>query len=104
MYSDLTDIQKKLADFMSDISERAYHAGWMMNLEYVLWGALVNGERQYGRYFITQADIDNLTRLAKQSNCWIYFDNNTEETAISFEQWSRIFNDGVSANPKQVKG
>lgn len=88
---------------MSDISEKAYCAGWMMNLEYVLWGALMNGERLYGLYFITQANIDELTRLAKQSNCWIYFDNNTEETAISFEQWSRIFNDNVCANPKLIK-
>ncbi|WP_439698712.1 hypothetical protein ACFGVS_11440 [Mucilaginibacter sp. AW1-7] len=45
------------------------------NIELVLWDALMNAERQYGCNFITQADIDNLTRFAKQSNCWFYFDD-----------------------------
>jgi hypothetical protein len=91
MYSELTDNQKKLADFMSDISEEAYHAGWMMNLEFVLWDAAINGERKYGQHIITQAEIDSLIQFATENDCWIYFDDKTEETSIPLNQWRKKF-------------
>ena len=37
MLRDLTPPQRQLADFMSDLSENAYCAGWMSGLEYALW-------------------------------------------------------------------
>jgi hypothetical protein len=75
MLSDLTIDQKRLADLMSEISEKCWTAGWATNLEYVLWDALMNGERQYGRNIISQQEIQALETLSKACNCWIYFDD-----------------------------
>jgi len=91
MYQDLSGSEKRLADFMSKISELAYAAGWMKNLEYCLWDAVIKGERRYGRYFITTADINTLIELSKECNRWIYFDNTTEETALTLSEWTEKF-------------
>ncbi|MXV14324.1 hypothetical protein [Hufsiella ginkgonis] len=87
MYTDLTPEQKALADCMSDISERCFGADWMDGLEYDLWNALLHGERKYGQGMISANDIENLKRISNACNCWIYFDDKQEETAIALERW-----------------
>jgi hypothetical protein len=77
MESTLTDAQQKLADFMSDISEEAYTAGWMSNLEYILWEAVLNGPKKYGHYF------DTLIKLSNELSCWIYFDQDTRSQLLN---------------------
>ena len=34
----------KLRDYMSELSERAYCAGWMEGIEYALWNAVLRGD------------------------------------------------------------
>lgn len=104
MLTDLTAKQRALADVMSAISEKAYSAGWMKNLEYVVWDALVNGERRYGRTFIAQAETDYLLQLSHACNSWIYFDDKTEETAIDLMQWQERFKTAVEQYPEILKG
>jgi hypothetical protein len=104
MYADLTPNQKMLTDFMSELSEKCYYAGWMINLEYVLWDAVINGEREYGIDKITQADIDNLTALSKLTKGWIYYDNHAEETAISIDQWLEKFKTDTGKDPGLIVG
>ena len=48
MIEELTDSQKALAEFMSELSEEAYFAGWMEGLEYALWKAVVENPFEYG--------------------------------------------------------
>ena len=38
----LTADQRQLANFMSNLSEQAYCAGWIEGLEYALWEAPLN--------------------------------------------------------------
>jgi hypothetical protein len=96
MLADLNLKQQELAVFMSDISERCYSAGWMMDLEYVLWEALTNGERKYGHDIISPSDIIQLKQLSKQCNCWIYFDDINDQTAIELDQWQEKFTKNFS--------
>lgn len=102
MIKNLTPDQEKLANFMSDISERCYYAGWLDNLEYVLWGALINGPRAYGRGEITQEDIDALKQLSGAVNAWIVFDDdpNIEEVALDLDLWAIKFQADVHENPR----
>lgn len=88
MLNDLNPDQRTLAESMSDISERCYHSGWQQDLEYVLWDAVIKGERKYGQDFITSEDIETLKHLSDQAGCWIIFDDVTEETAIDLAAWS----------------
>ena len=40
MLNDLNEPQRILAEYMSDLSEETYAAGWMKGLEFDLWEAL----------------------------------------------------------------
>lgn len=40
MCTDLTPAQQQLATLMSQMSERAYRAQWMLNIEVELWRAM----------------------------------------------------------------
>ena len=91
MIDALTSEQKLLAEVMRGISERCYCAGWMEHLEYILWDALINGQKKYGQDVITRNDIEQLKRLSEKCNCWIYFDDVSEETAIDLELWRQKF-------------
>lgn len=99
MYSELSDKQKKLSDFMSKISESAYAAQWMHNLEYVLWDVVLNGQRKFGRHLITQFDIDILIQLSTEANCWIYFNEETDEMPIPIDEWKKKFEEYIAIDP-----
>ncbi len=99
MLQDLTLEQRLLANLMNDLSERCYSAGWMMNLEYVLWDAISNGPREFGRDVITQNDINELKHLSDNCNCWIYFDDEEEEIAIDLLLWQQKFNEELGDEP-----
>ncbi len=104
MLNDLTTKQRKLADFMSDISERCYSAGWIQHLEYVLWDSLTTGERKFGQNIISQQDINQLIQFSKDCNCWIYYNDITEETAIDIFSWRQIFDEAILKNSNILKG
>jgi hypothetical protein len=90
MITDLTNAQRELADYMSEISEKCYSASWMQGLEYALWNAVINGEQAYGQNFITTKDCETLRILSEACDSWIYFDESTEETAISLSLWKKM--------------
>ncbi|MFD2584454.1 hypothetical protein ACFSR6_18295 [Pedobacter vanadiisoli] len=104
MKSHLTEKELKLAHFMSEISERCYAAGWMQNLEYVLWHAAINGERKYGQSYITEDDIATLIKLSADANAWIVFDNKKEETALSLKEWMKKFKIDLKKKKAVIKG
>ena len=78
-------------EFMSDLSEEAYCAGWMDGLEFALWNAVINGPREYGWLQITAEQIAQLKCLAQDCGGWIAFDNKTGETFIPMAEWERRF-------------
>lgn len=99
MLTDLSHDERQLADLMSAISERCYYAGWIENLEYILWASLNDGVRKYGHDIISQEDIDKLGEYSRDLNCWIYMDEITEETAIDLLTWRKMFDKELIRNP-----
>lgn len=91
MLKDLDAAARRLADFMSELSEAAYYAGWEDGLEYALWLAVVEGPREYGRLSITEAQIEQLRELAAACDGWIVFDDVTEETWVPAKEWEERF-------------
>lgn len=104
MLKDLTPDEKKLADFMGDISERCYYAGWIKNLEYVLWDAINSGQRTFGHGTISDNDIRTLKTLADKSNSWIVFHDNSEETAIDLNTWTLKFFKDINKDTSLLNG
>jgi len=91
MLQDLNDDQLQLARLMSRISEEGYSAGWMEGLEYELWEILNGGKNNYGRHVVTQEQLQQLRFLSDKYGCWIVFDDDTEETAVDLEMWTKMF-------------
>src|SRR5258706_8627427 len=103
MINDLNEGQKKLDDLMSTISERCYSAGWIENLEYVLWYVLLNGPQKYGQDLITREDIEYLRKDSTKCNCWIIFDDDNCETIINLTEWAAKYNNDISVNPNLLQ-
>lgn len=91
MNKPLTERQNLLAEYMSLISERCYSAGWLNNLEYVLWDTLSSGPRKYGHDFVTNYDIILLKEMSTEANSWIIFHDQFGETGIDLNEWVILF-------------
>lgn len=91
----LTDKEKKLAEYMSKLSEEAFTAGWMQNLEYVLWSAIENGPTKYGRLYIDENHIATLKKLSNNISGWIYFNKDHGEQFISRENWLHKYQQNI---------
>ena len=91
MLADLLAPQRSLADYMSELSEAGWSAGWLAELEFDLWRAVIEGPQRYGRLDITQEHINKLRSLSQVCGGWIIFGDKTEETFIDFVTWQRLY-------------
>lgn len=91
MLSDLTESQRALAEFMSDLSEQAWHAGWMEGLEYELWRAIVDGPCRLGQLTLSSVQVTRLKQLSDSCGGWIVFDDATEESFASASLWNSMY-------------
>ena len=91
MLGQLKADQRALAQYMSDLSERAYCAGWMGDLEYALWEVVLGERRDYGRVTFSDEQAAELRRLSEASRGWIVFDDEHDETWISLSEWHERF-------------
>lgn len=74
--SEWNDKQRELYQNMSDISEECYCAGWMMGLEFAIWGALHDGDRSYGMGEMDSSKLERCRALAQELGGWIvWFDD-----------------------------
>ena len=77
-----------LRDSMSQLSEDCYCAGWLGDLEYLLWSAVMNGPVQKGNWDITQSDIERLRLLARRCGGWIAYDDARKTKVwLPIEEW-----------------
>jgi len=90
MIGDLNKEQLKLAEYMSELSELAYTAGWMDELEFSLWDAINHKITEYGNLIFTEQIIDNLKELSDKAGGWIIFDEKKEETFLTWKEWNNI--------------
>ena len=90
MIKDLSDNQQKLANYMSGLSELAYSATWMDDLEFALWKAVKGQIKDYGRLEFSSEIIKELKRLSQIINGWIIFDDEYEETFVTWEEWDKL--------------
>ncbi|HQR45124.1 MAG TPA: hypothetical protein PLB02_03835 [Thermoanaerobaculia bacterium] len=87
MLRDLTPPQRRLADYMSKLSEEAYGASWMAGLEYALWELLAGERNEYGRLVFTDQHRTRIRQLSDDCGGWIVFDDETEETWLEVGDW-----------------
>jgi hypothetical protein len=93
MLSDLTPAQRTLAEYMSELSEEFFCAGWLVDLEYALWDAVRNGRGQYGWQYLDATQISRLRELSHQCGGWIVFDDAQERKWFPLRDWELRFVD-----------
>jgi hypothetical protein len=95
--NELSQNQLLLAEVMSDISERAYYAGWMDGLEHALWAAVTGGNRHYGHHVLSDSELSELLELSRICDGWIRFDEKHEEVFVSLSDWrEKYFNPSLA--------
>jgi hypothetical protein len=92
MLDELNIEQRKLAEYMSEISERCLSAAWIHDLEFELWNAVLTGPRKFGHDFITAEDLTFLIEQSKKSNSWIIFSDSADESALDLSKWETTYN------------
>jgi hypothetical protein len=79
---------KLLVKVMSGISEERWCAGWMHNLEYMLWD-VVTGRREG---ICSPEEIEQLKYLSEKCGGWIIWDEQAKgERFISMQDWLRLY-------------
>ena len=91
MLSELTPSQRALADHMSDLSEEAYCAGWLIGLEFILWEAVLGREEDDARLPFSEEEIERLRDLSEACSGWIVYQHPGAETWLPLEEWERRF-------------
>jgi hypothetical protein len=77
-----------LVKVMSGISEERWCAGWMHNLEYMLWDA-VTGRRED---ICSPKEMEQLKYLSEKSGGWIIWDEQTKgERFVPMQDWLRLY-------------
>jgi len=82
---------EKLAKLMSDLSEEAYCAGWMMGLEYALWERVTEGPGEYGFLTIAQEILDVLKSLSDECGGWVRWDDKKGECFVPMDEWLALY-------------
>ena len=100
MLSDLSPNARALVDYMSSLSQEAWCAGWLQDLEFMLWSVLV-GEKCDGRLALTASQVEHLSSLSDGCQGWIVIDENTEEKFVPLPEWLRLFADWHAANTRE---
>jgi hypothetical protein len=91
MLLELPPDQRELADYMSELSEIGYYAGWMQDLEYELWECVLGRTHEYGRLDFNEEHRARLLQLSERCGGWIVSDDETEETWVPLAEWERRF-------------
>ena len=86
------DEQKITADLlvkvMSGISEECWCAGWLRNLEYMLWDA-VTGKREG---ICSPEEIEHLKYLSEKCGGWIIWDEQAKgERFMPMQDWLPLY-------------
>lgn len=82
---------RQLAKEMSDISELAYCAGWMLGLEFALWRAVQGGGKDYGMIVLDDGRLARLRTLSAQCGGWVQISEDGFERFVPADEWERRY-------------
>lgn len=80
------DIAIRLRNFMSNISEDYWCAGWLIGLEHRLWEIIQGGSRDFGLDVITEKEVNELRRLHEKAGGWWIWKGN-REVFVTTKEW-----------------
>ncbi|MEO6395255.1 MAG: hypothetical protein ABIO40_05035 [Devosia sp.] len=107
----LTPDQQELHDFMSEISELCYCAGWMIGTEGRLWAFMsdADDDGKWGQRPIPQSARATLHRLSQRAGGWIvWMDGDLQAGTggpafVPLVEWQDHYNSAIKAGSESQK-
>ncbi len=101
--AELTQAQRELASYMSELSDEAYCASWIMGLEFALWEAVLGKLTRYGNIDIKAEQVSRLKQLSEACGGWIrWTERNSNpwriesgEEWVSLDDWRKLYADAT---------
>lgn len=90
-YDALTPKQREMYDLMSEISEDCWCAGWMMGLEYAIWGAMRDGDLSYGMNSMEPETLEKVRALFNELGGWIVWKDDLTDDGMPIDDWGPYF-------------
>jgi hypothetical protein len=100
---DLSAAAWSLATCMSAISERAYCAGWLGDLEFKLWAEIERTPGVYTGFKLSDVERAALRALSDAAQGWIVFNSEHGETFVPLDDWRTRF-DEWARRPQSAAG
>jgi hypothetical protein len=80
-----------LLQMMRDISEDCWFAGWLHNLEFILWDAVKTGKVSWGEGLVKERDLIRMKYLHELAcGWWILVKGEEIERFVSTEEWLAV--------------
>lgn len=79
-----------LLERLSTISEEAFAAGWMTDVEFEVWSMLQGGKTEYGHTVVRPDVLAQLSILTDALNGWAAFGEDGEEF-VPRAEWERRY-------------
>jgi hypothetical protein len=91
----LTEKQQKLADSMSEVSERTWAASWYIGVEFLIWQAL-----ETGNDLLSSEETIKIQQLHEDVDGWVVHDVTQPgwRRFVSTTEWVKIYDDWVRLN------
>lgn len=94
-YEDPTPIElyrEALLRMMCDLSEDNWCAGWLIDLEYILWWVVLKGDYKGGFGFIGPREAMRLKNLHKLAGgWWIFVGGDEHNRFVPTDEWLRLY-------------
>ena len=87
-----------LRTLMSWISEERWCAGWLYNLEYMLWDVAIGKRRDV----CSLEEAEQLKYLSEKCGGWIIWDGQEKDTTfVPIEEWLRLYEAHSDKSPEE---
>jgi hypothetical protein len=80
---------EELEALMSEVSERAFCAGWYVELEFRLWAILKGANRRLGQIDVSDNTIGRLADLSARTGGWIAYGKH--QMFVPMDRWTMAF-------------
>jgi hypothetical protein len=102
MFAHLSPDQQALAEYMSRLSEEGFRAGWMEDIEYLLWTA-VTGSTAGMRWTLKDEEVEKLRELSELCHGWIVYEGG-HHCFLPLEEWERRYRAHQAERTIQIEG
>jgi len=89
-----SDAALELREYMSELSEDYYCAGWLNNLEYSLWSMMTDGPGKWGLGHFKWEEVHALIFLSHESGgWWRWNDTHGDCEFLTMSEWRDLLTD-----------